>query len=106
MPVSGVPLGPAEMSTRAGSFFGSTVYVPSAPLAAPGRDRTDFPSAENVQVVPAGGSSRLPPATALATAHAPTRLGGSFGGSLGPGAPRARARVRADVYMAGSRADF
>src|SRR6187401_182989 len=73
MPFSGLPLGPAEMSTQAGSFFGSVVYVPEADFARSGAANSDFPSAVNVQVVPAGGSSRFPSATAVSTAHSPTR---------------------------------
>src|SRR4051794_34985243 len=83
------------MSTHAGSFFASTVYVlgPGPAPFPPPTDRTDFPSAVNTQVVPAGGSSRLPPSTALSTAQSPTRLGGSFLASLVCGAATARARA-------------
>src|SRR4051794_26210083 len=100
MPFMGVPLGPAEKSTQAGSFFGSVVNVPEAESAPPGMEKTDFPSAVSAQVVPVGGSSRLPPMTALSTAHSPTTDASFLGGSLAPGAPTVRARaVNADEYI-------
>src|SRR3954467_12765579 len=99
MPFMGVPLGPAEKSPQAGSLLGSVANVPEAGPAPPGREKTDFPSAVRAQVVPAGGASRLPPMTALSTAHSPTTAAPFLGGSLAPGAPTARARtVNTDGY--------
>src|SRR5690348_2607228 len=107
MPFIGIPLGPAAMSTWAGSFLASTVYVlgPGPAPFPPATDRTDFPSAVNAQVVPAGGSSRLPPMTADSTAQSPARDGASFlGGSFPAGAETVRARVRqSDGYTGGLR---
>src|SRR4051794_31558332 len=103
MPFMGTPLGPSEMSTRAGSIFASVVYLASNPPTAlpPPTLRTDLPSAVNVQVVPGGGFSGLPPTVAVSAAHSPTSDGGSFFPSLA-GAARVTARARTVGSMAGS----
>src|SRR3954447_4678911 len=103
MPFMAFPLGPSEMSTWGGSFFASVVYLASNPPTAlpPPTWSTDFPSAVNVQVVPGGGFSGLPPTVAVSAAHSPTSDGGSFFASFVAGAASVTARARTAGIMAG-----
>src|SRR5947209_7994934 len=106
MPTRVGALSPSEgtMSSSAGVFLASILYVPSSAfLSAPSLNNT-LPSAVNVMLVPAGGLSGLPPRTPLSPTHSPTIDGGSLAGaSFLAGAPTTMARpMSRDVVMGGS----